>query len=283
VAGAQTAAERAALRALAKPANVTLTATVAGISLSATESVLSGHRLALSGSAPRSDAGDTIEIERQSQASRWVPVAQPTVTATGVFAASWRASASGRFSVRALLAGPAATGLSPQGATAAAPILGPSSQGATAASAPASGLSPLGATAASAPASGLSPPRATAASAPASGPSPPGGAAAGAPQAPTLTITVYRLQTASWYGPGFFGHRTACGERLLPDTLGVANIALKCGTRVDLEYRGRRIVVPVIDRGPYSAGVQWDLTEATAVALGMAETGAIGALATPAR
>jgi hypothetical protein len=256
VAHAQTTAQRAALRALAKPANRTVTATAGGVSLSATESVLSGHPLAISGSAPGSDAGDTIEIELRNAAvaSRWIPAAQSAVSATGAFTASLRAPASGRLWVRAILAGPAASLLSPSGATAAGAL-------------PVGG-SPLGPTAGPATAVGVASQGAT---------------AAGVAQVPTLRITVYSLQTASWYGPGFFGHRTACGERLRPDTLGVANVALRCGTPVDLEYRGRRIVVPVIDRGPYAAGVQWDLTEATAVALDMPETEAIGALATPAR
>jgi rare lipoprotein A (peptidoglycan hydrolase) len=65
------------------------------------------------------------------------------------------------------------------------------------------------------------------------------------------------------------------------DTLGVANVKLRCGTPVELEFAGRAIVVPVIDRGPYVKGVKWDLTGATARALGVRETEAIGAAALP--
>jgi rare lipoprotein A (peptidoglycan hydrolase) len=46
---------------------------------------------------------------------------------------------------------------------------------------------------------------------------------------------------------------------------------------VALKYRGRTIVVPVIDRGPYSRGVSYDLTAATARKLGMTETSRVGA------
>jgi hypothetical protein len=99
----------------------------------------------------------------------------------------------------------------------------------------------------------------------------------------SLTITVFRVQVASWYGPGLYGRRTACGERLRPQSLGVASLTLPCGAMVELDYRGRAIVVPVIDRGPYVPGVQWDLTQATAVALGMPETDRIGAVAVRAR
>jgi len=82
----------------------------------------------------------------------------------------------------------------------------------------------------------------------------------------------YLPARATWYGPGFFGHRTACGTVLTHRTLGVANKRLACGTSVALEYRGRTVVVPVIDRGPYSHGVEYDLTYATARKLGMQQT-----------
>lgn len=105
-----------------------------------------------------------------------------------------------------------------------------------------------------------------------------GTTASAAAATPSLKITVYRLSKASWYGPGFFGHKTACGKTLRKTTLGVANRKLKCGTKVSLYYDGRSITVPVIDRGPYANGAYWDLTEATAQALGMTETCRIGTL-----
>ena len=105
-----------------------------------------------------------------------------------------------------------------------------------------------------------------------------GSTATAAAASPALHITVFRLSTASWYGPHFFGHRTACGRVLRKTTLGVANRSLKCGTKVTILYRGHSITVPVIDRGPYSRGVYWDLTEATAQALGMTETVHVGTL-----
>jgi rare lipoprotein A (peptidoglycan hydrolase) len=59
--------------------------------------------------------------------------------------------------------------------------------------------------------------------------------------------------------------------------LGVANRTLPCGTRVTLRYRGRRVRVPVIDRGPYVGGREYDLTAATKQALGFPSTGALWA------
>ena len=78
--------------------------------------------------------------------------------------------------------------------------------------------------------------------------------------------------------PGFWGHTTACGETLRRGTIGVANRRLPCGTKVAIYYAGRMLVVPVIDRGPYANGADWDLTEATGRALGIAGTARIGAV-----
>jgi rare lipoprotein A len=99
------------------------------------------------------------------------------------------------------------------------------------------------------------------------------------PQAPSAQLTVYRAATASWFGPGFYGKRTACGETMSPTLLGVAHRSLPCGTLVDLSYGGHEITVPVVDRGPYRHGVSWDLTTATSQALGLDQTARIGALA----
>src|SRR5260370_1057754 len=73
---------------------------------------------------------------------------------------------------------------------------------------------------------------------------------------------------ASWYGPGFYGNRTACGQTYTPEILGVANLTLPCGTLLTLTYGSRSIVVAVIDRGPYVAGRMLDLSNATKLALG---------------
>jgi rare lipoprotein A (peptidoglycan hydrolase) len=69
-------------------------------------------------------------------------------------------------------------------------------------------------------------------------------------------------QLATWYGPGLFGNRTACGQTLTPRTFGIAHRTLPCGTLVNLTYRGRQINVRVIDRGPFS-GATVDLTSRT--------------------
>lgn len=88
-----------------------------------------------------------------------------------------------------------------------------------------------------------------------------------ATDAPNHRVNVYRSKRASWYGPGLYGNRTACGQTLKRGTLGVAHKTLPCGTKVRFYYRGRTVRVPVIDRGPFIAGREWDLTEATKDAL----------------
>jgi rare lipoprotein A len=97
---------------------------------------------------------------------------------------------------------------------------------------------------------------------------------------PAVTVTVYRRSLATLYGPGFYGHRTACGEILRRTTIGVANRTLPCGTEVSIDYDGRTITVPVIDRGPYAHNANWDITMVTARALGMEGTETIGAAPT---
>jgi rare lipoprotein A len=89
-------------------------------------------------------------------------------------------------------------------------------------------------------------------------------------------LNVYRLVEASWYGGG---GSLACGGWLTSSTLGVANKTLPCGTPVTLRYGGRTVRVRVIDRGPYVEGREYDLTEATARALGFEGVGEVWATA----
>ena len=89
-----------------------------------------------------------------------------------------------------------------------------------------------------------------------------------------LAFAPMRWAGATWYGPGLYGNHTACGQTLLPDTMGVAHRSLPCGTAVKFLYRGRTIVTRVIDRGPYTHGNAWDLTYAAARALRFDRIGA---------
>ncbi len=92
------------------------------------------------------------------------------------------------------------------------------------------------------------------------------------PQTRPRLVALMQSAKATWYGPGLYGNRTACGKRLRRGTLGVAHKTLPCGTPVTFYRSGRFVTVPVIDRGPFRRGVAWDLTAAAARKLGMAST-----------
>jgi hypothetical protein len=79
----------------------------------------------------------------------------------------------------------------------------------------------------------------------------------------------------SWYGPGFYGNRTACGQALTKSLIGVAHRTLPCGTRVTFRNpdNGRVVRATVVDRGPYVSGRQWDMTGGLCLALDHCYTG----------
>ncbi len=222
-----------------QPANLIVSASDDGITLTTHESALEHQTVQFTGTAPIADAGAVVEIERMGTGTlaQWAPTAHATVSTSGVFAVSWRAEQSGVFSVRAVPESVAAPTLGAAGASGVAPALASSSKAA-------SGSVPA-----------------------------------------TLPLTVYHPAVASYYGGPLLGRMTACGVKLTRTTLGVASVTVKCGTDVRIYYGGRSIVVPVIDRGPYIRGRSWDLTVATARALGMLRIGVatIGTVALSAR
>ena len=55
-------------------------------------------------------------------------------------------------------------------------------------------------------------------------------------------------------------------------TVGVAHRHLPCGTKVTLKYGDRYVTARVIDRGPYTEGVRWDLTMRAATELHFTQT-----------
>jgi hypothetical protein len=66
-------------------------------------------------------------------------------------------------------------------------------------------------------------------------------------------------QKVTWYGPGFYGNGTACGQKYSRTIIGVAHRTLPCGTLVQFTWGGITAVAPVIDRGPYGhAGLLFD-------------------------
>jgi rare lipoprotein A len=80
---------------------------------------------------------------------------------------------------------------------------------------------------------------------------------------------------ASWYGPGFYGGRTANGEVLRPGTLTAAHRTLAFGTmvRVTNLWNGRTAVVRINDRGPFHGNRVIDLAHGAARELGLVASG----------
>jgi hypothetical protein len=97
-------------------------------------------------------------------------------------------------------------------------------------------------------------------------------------RAGTINKNTWRLdRNVSWYGPGFYGKRTACGQAMTESLVGVAHKTLPCGTRITFKNpaNGRIVTAPVVDRGPYVAGRQWDLTGGLCLKLDHCYTGSI--------
>jgi rare lipoprotein A len=80
---------------------------------------------------------------------------------------------------------------------------------------------------------------------------------------------------ASWYGPGFFGNRTANGEVFRPGTLTAAHRTLPFGTKVRVTnlWNGRSAEVRINDRGPYHGNRIIDLAHGAAQQLGLTASG----------
>ncbi len=80
---------------------------------------------------------------------------------------------------------------------------------------------------------------------------------------------------ASWYGPGFHGHRTSSGEIYNMHAMTAAHKILPMDTmlRVKNLDNGRETVVRVNDRGPFVGGRILDVSYAAAKALGLLRPG----------
>lgn len=86
---------------------------------------------------------------------------------------------------------------------------------------------------------------------------------------------VWNTTTATWYGPGFYGNPTACGQRYTQAIRGVAightngRWLARCGDRFVIRHRGRAVLVTVIDRCPGCSSEyhRFDLSARTAMDL----------------
>ena len=80
---------------------------------------------------------------------------------------------------------------------------------------------------------------------------------------------------ASWYGPGFHGHKTANGEDYNQNALTAAHRKYPLGTKLEVTNleNGKTVTVRVNDRGPYSGKRIIDLSKAAAKKLDILHTG----------
>ena len=80
---------------------------------------------------------------------------------------------------------------------------------------------------------------------------------------------------ASWYGPGFYGNRTANGEVYKPGTMTAAHRTLPFGTKVRVTnlWNGRTAVIRINDRGPFIDHRVIDLGHGAASDLGLIASG----------
>ena len=92
-----------------------------------------------------------------------------------------------------------------------------------------------------------------------------------------LVPSVVRTITgeASWYGPGFYGNRTANGEVYRPGTMTAAHRTLPFGTKVRVTnlWNGRTAVIRINDRGPFVHHRVIDLGHGAASSLGLTASG----------
>jgi rare lipoprotein A len=89
--------------------------------------------------------------------------------------------------------------------------------------------------------------------------------------APIASFRPSVIGTASWYGPGFDGHRTSSGQIYNQEDLTAASIIFPLGTRLMVTNlaNGRAVEVTINDHGPYVKGRELDLSHRAARALGM--------------
>lgn len=65
------------------------------------------------------------------------------------------------------------------------------------------------------------------------------------------------------------GATTACGQRVMGSTIGIAHPVLPCGVKLYIRHDDEEVLTQVIGRGPEAQNVQFGLTDALARALGV--------------
>lgn len=94
-------------------------------------------------------------------------------------------------------------------------------------------------------------------------------------QARRAPLQYHAVGTASWYGPGFHGRKTANGERYNQNAMTAAHRTLPFGSSIKVKNvsNGKTAVVRINDRGPFVHGRIIDLSKAAAQHIGMMGAG----------
>jgi len=79
---------------------------------------------------------------------------------------------------------------------------------------------------------------------------------------------------ASWYGPGYYGQKTASGEIFTGKDLTAAHRTLPFNTRVKVTRldNSKSVIVRINDRGPFQKGYIIDLSPAAAKKIGLTKS-----------
>jgi rare lipoprotein A (peptidoglycan hydrolase) len=106
--------------------------------------------------------------------------------------------------------------------------------------------------------------------------SPEASASHGAVQAGPTAGTPLKAK-ASWYGPGFQGHKTTTGQRYNPHKLTAASSKIPLGSTAEVKNlkNGREVKVKINDCGPNVAGRKVDLSSRAADDLKMKHAGVV--------
>ena len=98
----------------------------------------------------------------------------------------------------------------------------------------------------------------------------------GAPQygeVPQQGIAGSQIMMASYYGYSHAGNMTASGVLFDPHAFTAAHKTMPLGTPLLVSYGGKSVKVIVNDRGPYVDGIDLDLSQAAAEAIGLTGPG----------
>ncbi len=82
-----------------------------------------------------------------------------------------------------------------------------------------------------------------------------------------------QIMMASYYGYSHAGHMTASGVPFDPMGFTAAHKTMPLGTPLLVSYGGKSVEVTVNDRGPYGDGIDIDLSQAAAEAIGLTGPG----------